>query len=148
VSETYWAVTVEPWYSGSVPDGRTYRLYFGASHEGPVEGMFSFFPASTRNRHPRGFARPHIRLPGLITANLTQGKRLNPQRGISDVRAIWEEIAEQVRAAGLALGTRAELPRARPTVQLSKEGVRVEDGCTPRVVAGDEADQQKRRSRC
>ena len=113
ISQTYRAATIEPWYSTELPLERKYRLYFGATRHEPVHGMFSFFPASTLERHPSGFARPRIDLPGLITPHLTQGKRLNPQSRIEDVHALWERVVEQVRAQDLLLGVHAELPPAR-----------------------------------
>jgi hypothetical protein len=109
ISATYRRATIEPWYSGSGPDPNSYRLYFGATPKRPVEGMFSFFPASTADAHPDGFARPEIRL-GVITPNLTQGKRLNPQASLVDVRRLWTSVVEQVMDAGLLLGVRADLP--------------------------------------
>lgn len=112
ISDVYRAVTIDPWYSGSGVDPRSYRLYYGATPETAVEGMFSFFPASTPQRHPQGFARPEISL-NVITPNLTQGKRLNPQRTLADVRALWERVVEQVERAGLLLGVHAEFPPAR-----------------------------------
>jgi hypothetical protein len=110
VSDTYWRATLEPWYSGSVPGGQSFRLYYGATFENPVNGMFSFFPASSSERHPNGFARPEIRLRGYVTPTLTQGKRLN--RGVTsrEVKAGWESVVRQVREQGLALGVHAELP--------------------------------------
>jgi hypothetical protein len=74
--------------------------------------MFSFFPASTLQRHPHGFARPQIRL-NEITPNLTQGKRMNPQSSIADAKALWTDVVVQVESASLLLGVQAELPEAR-----------------------------------
>jgi len=71
--------------------------------------MFSFFPASTPNRHPNGFPRPEIRL-DVITSNLTQGKRLNPEASLSGVHRLWRSVVEQVEEAGLLLGVRADFP--------------------------------------
>lgn len=109
ISDVYRAATIDPWYSGSGVDRNSYRLYYGGTPETAVEDMFSFFPASTPERHPHGFARPEINL-DVITPNLTQGKRLNPQRSMADVSALWELVVEQVEGAGLLLGVRAELP--------------------------------------
>jgi hypothetical protein len=111
ISDVYRAVTIEPWYSGSASDSNSYRLYFGATPDAPVDGMFSFFPASTPRRHSNGFARPEICL-DVITPNLTQGKRLNPQSNLSDVRRLWSAVVEQVEAAELLVGVHADLPSA------------------------------------
>jgi hypothetical protein len=115
VSDTYWAATIEPWYSGAGGDEQSYRLYSGATYESPLNGMFSFFPCTTSASDPNGFARPEIRLPGLVTPTLTQGKRLN--RGVTapEVQASWAEVARQVQAQGLSLGVYAELPTRAPT---------------------------------
>jgi hypothetical protein len=93
-----------------VPDAQSFRLYYGARYESPVGGTFSFSPCSTLGRHPAAFARPEVRLAGLVTPTLTQGKRLN--RGVTspEVRRGWEEVVRQVREQGLQLGVRAELP--------------------------------------
>lgn len=112
VSATYWNATVEPWFSAGGADPNSYRLYFGATPDQPVEGMFSFFPASTPQLHGDGFSRPEIRL-DVITPNLTQGKRLNVQGSVADVRRLWSSVVEQVEEAGLLLGVRADLPPAR-----------------------------------
>jgi hypothetical protein len=110
VSETYWRATIEPWYSGSVHEEQSHRLYFGATREKPVNGMFSFFPCSTPVRDPNGFARPEIRFPGYVTPTLTQGKRLNRGVKSSDTKDGWDEVVHQVHAQGLLLGTYAEVP--------------------------------------
>lgn len=110
-SDVYCAGTIEPWYSGSGPDSNSYRLYFGATPDAPINGMFSFFPASTLGRHPNGYPRPEIRL-DVITPTLTQGKRLNPQATLGDVKELWRDVIEQVEGAGLMLGVHADFPPA------------------------------------
>ena len=110
VSEVYWDATIEPWYLGDVPEKRSHRLYFGATPEDPIEGMFSFFPCSTLARHANGFARPEIRLRSVITSQMTQGRRLNPQARVEDAAALWRQVVDQVRTQGLELGTFAALP--------------------------------------
>ena len=112
ISPVYRHATIEPWFSGAGPDANSYRLYFGATPERPVEDMFSFFPASTPRSHGDGFARPEIRL-DVITPNLTQGKRLNPQGSLAVVRRLWTSVVEQVEDAGLLLGVHVDLPTAR-----------------------------------
>ena len=112
VSDTYWRATIEPWYSGQGGDEQSYRLYSGATYENPLNGMFSFFPCTTLAENRNGFARPEIRLPGLVTPTLTQGKRLNRGITAADVKASWAEVVHQVQAQGLSLGVYAELPTA------------------------------------
>lgn len=112
ISAVYRDATIEPWFSGASADPNSYRLYFGATPARPVEDMFSFFPASTPGSHRDGFARPEIRL-DVITPNLTQGKRLNPQASFADVHRLWTSVVQQVEDAGLLLGVHADLPSAR-----------------------------------
>lgn len=110
VSPVYAAATLDPWYSESVPPDRSFRLYFGATFDKPVEEMFSFAPALPANEAPRGFARPTIDLPEAITPTMAQGKRLNKQSDAKHVRRLWACVVAQVRDQGLALGAHVELP--------------------------------------
>jgi hypothetical protein len=124
VSETYGAVTLSPWYGDTggcrVPESddscnapvpeRSYRLYFGATFENPVDGMFSFVPCVTGDDIDRGFARPSICIPDAITPTMTQNKRLNPRQSIEEITPLWDEVVRQVTEQGLALGIQAELP--------------------------------------
>jgi hypothetical protein len=92
VSEVYFDVGIAPWYPESVSSSKSnptcksslnntsYRLYFGANFNSQVHGMFSFFPCLPYKKNTRGFPRPIIEIPNIITNNLRQGKRLNPQQ--------------------------------------------------------------------
>jgi hypothetical protein len=125
VSETYVAVTLGPWYgdddgcavheteSGCVTreTERSYRLYLGATLENPVDGMFSFIPCVDADRIARGFARPAINIPGVITPSMTQNKRLNPRHNVAEIYPLWAEVVKQVIDQELALGVQVELPR-------------------------------------
>jgi hypothetical protein len=111
VSDTYRKVTMEPWYSSPLPAGQSHRLYFGATRDTPVGEMFSFFPCRLSEEGDTGFARPTIRLPGLITPHLTQGKKITRDLGIAEVANLWRGVADQVEDQGLALGVHAETPR-------------------------------------
>lgn len=122
VPETYKDVTVSPWYQEPFSDSKacaraytseTWRLYFGATHERPLEGMFSYFPCLPYGQARKGFARPRIRLDGIITDNLTQGKKLNPQASLHTVKRLWDEVTAQVKEQALALGMYAEMPPRR-----------------------------------
>ena len=125
VSDTYAAVTLAPWYgetNGCRPPvsehgcnapepERSYRLYLGATFANPVAGMFSYFPCVTGDGIGRGFARPAICLPEVITPTMTQNKRLNPRQCVDEIIPLWDEVVRQVTARGLALGIQAELPK-------------------------------------
>ena len=91
---------------------QTFRLYIGATVEKPYQGMFSFFPClPAESGAEQGFARPVLRRAGILTDNLTQGQRLNPQPDVASVRALWTDVARQVLDQGLLLGVHADLPK-------------------------------------
>jgi hypothetical protein len=116
VPDEYWDVTLDPWYSGSIPEGRTFRLYFGATPDGPLGEMFSFFPAlpAATGKFPQ-FARPEIRLPGFIAPHLTQGKKIARDLSQAEIAELWDDVARQVVDAGLVLAVRADLPETEET---------------------------------
>lgn len=94
---------------------RTFRLYFGATKEHPVNGMYSYFPCRPyKENEAAGFPRPTIRRAGVITDNLTQGQRFNPQSDPAVVKAIWDDVTAQVLGQGLSLGVSAEMPSLSP----------------------------------
>jgi hypothetical protein len=117
VSDTYRTVTVEPWYRGTLPPGQSHRLYFGATREEPVGGIFSFFPCRRLGEGEEAFSRPAIRLPGYITSHLTQGKKITRDLSVSEVAELWREVIAQVEGQGCVLGVRADLPRERPAAR-------------------------------
>jgi hypothetical protein len=121
VSSTYRKVTLEPWYGGSPPEGQSHRLYFGATPADRVGGMFSFFPCKAYEANGRGFARPEVHIPGLITPHLTQGKKIARDLSLTELGDLWEQVVRQVEEQGLSLGTYAELPSQH------EEGGGVED---------------------
>ncbi|MHB8376530.1 MAG: hypothetical protein ACYDEB_06190 [Dehalococcoidia bacterium] len=112
----YADVTLAPLYGSSEPEakdcnakpGRSHRLYWGATYDDPVDGMYSFFPCTSYEEHTRGFARPPLELPGIITNGMKQGFKLN--RG-EDCETLWHRVTRQVTDHGLALGVWAEMPR-------------------------------------
>ena len=118
VPPEYFHATLEPIaYEMQVRDlspSQTFRLYFGATPEKPVEGMFSFFPClPAKEGEANGFARPVLRRAGIITDNLTQGQRMNPQPDVAAVRELWTEVARQVLDQKLRLGVHADLPKLK-----------------------------------
>lgn len=115
VPPEYFHVTLEPIaYEMTVRNlspSQAFRLYIGATFDRPYEGLFSFFPCRPwREGEARGFARPSVRRPGIITDNLTQGQRLNPMPDTAAVRELWADVVRQVLEQGLYLGVFADLP--------------------------------------
>jgi len=85
-------------------------LYFGASHEKPVNGMFSFFPCLPSGQDVRGFARPVIEMKDLITNNLCMGRKATMQPDIGAMEKQWQCVVAQVEAANLRLGVWTQMP--------------------------------------
>lgn len=92
----------------------SFRLYFGATPEDPVEGMYSYFPA-TPAQGDAGFPRPLIELPReyLNPGSWQSPKGVNSERTNEELHGLWSSLATQVRGVGLALGTHAALPERR-----------------------------------
>ncbi len=117
VPEAYCDVTLAAWPGVGEGDcsafDRSYRLYFGATYENPVAGMFSFFPCQPSSLQSRGFERPTIVLPGVVNGTCKQKYRRNPQERLSDNAELWREVVKQVEVQGGWLGVHAEMPEKR-----------------------------------
>jgi hypothetical protein len=92
----------------------SYRLYFGATYNKPVNGMFSFFPCLTYQQNmTSGFPRPVIQIEDVIKQNSTQGFKYNHPnypKNIQTNQKLWEEVRKQVENANLKLGISTDLP--------------------------------------
>ena len=90
-------------------------LYRGATVDAPIEGMFSFAPARRADDAHQRFARPAVRVAGLINpANKqsTWGSK-RPLEG-EQVREAWQALVRQVLARDLVLGVSFEIPTHLP----------------------------------
>ena len=135
LSTTYFDVTFRAWYGKFGPNACAqdcWRLYFGATIERPVDGMFSFFPCMPADASPRGFARPAIEIPEVITNALRQGQRLNAGLDRNEVRKYWNQVRQKVEE-GQWLGVHA-LSRKRDRASLELKG-RLYDGSIPAAAA-------------
>ncbi len=121
IPHDYMVVTLNPLFlsgrgrRGPCPprSGRSYRLYFGATHAAPVNGIFSFFPCIPSECAPEGFARPIINDRRFITSNLPRGKRLNCQADRTKIRDFWDSVVDQVLRRHMYLGIQAQMPERR-----------------------------------
>jgi len=122
ITETYEEVTIAPSYQKSVirtkhgfksvQNQQSFRLYFGATYNNSFDGVFSFFPCLPFNKAEKGFARPIIKLEGVITDDLPQGNKLNRQNSTENIiRKLWTEVVKQVLDQRLYLGIFTELPK-------------------------------------
>jgi hypothetical protein len=111
VSGTYADVTLRPTYQTAWP--HDLRLYRGATHAGPVAGIFSFVPCLPVLEGRAGFERPRVRLEGLITPGLMMGAKATRNLSLERVTELWHDVVKQVLDSGLALGVRFDLPPQR-----------------------------------
>lgn len=95
VPDEYYALSLHPQTLGNATCD-SFRLYFGATLESPTGGMFSFTPCRPFKGPSTGFARPPIKLPGVITQNLMQGKKLTVMGDLREVKGVWEEVVRQL----------------------------------------------------
>lgn len=85
-----------------------YRLYWGATFEAPVDGMFSFVPCQAAQASPAGFARPALAVP-YVNPRRTRGfHSYEVER--SAVLATWREVRRQVIEQDCQLGVRIDVP--------------------------------------
>ena len=121
-SQAYKEVTISSWYQEPLAEGKTcapagpqetWRLYFGAAYDKPLQGMYSFFPCQPYEAKSKGFVRPKVRLPSVITDTLNQGKKLTAQQSLDEMKLLWNKVIEQVKRQRLALGVYAEMPERR-----------------------------------
>lgn len=112
VSQEFIDVTAEPIVQNESPD-LALRLYLGATPSEPVDGMFSFFPAA-QSSSDAGFKRPSITLPSrYFKRTKCQSFKQTCDVSPDELFELWTSLVQQVRDAGLVLGTHAELPEQR-----------------------------------
>jgi hypothetical protein len=102
----YFHVTLVPWYSDPVSPC---RLYQGVTATKPMNGTFSFFPAVPTSSGARGFARPAIVLPGLVSSSQSQGRKFTALAS-EELADSWRAVVRQVEDEGLWLGISASFP--------------------------------------
>ncbi len=96
---------------GAVDADTEFTLYRGATFDDRVGGMFSFVPARPAGDSDLWFARPPIRIDGLINPASGQapsgaGRPLD----IDTVHDAWRSLAAKVAEAGLVLGVSLKIP--------------------------------------
>jgi hypothetical protein len=114
VDEAFRTCTGDPIAAGCTGTDAELTLYRGATADDPVEGMFSFVPAMRADAQDARFARPPLRIPGLINPANRQStwgaKRPLPPRTVQEA---WCAVRHQVLAAGLLLAVRLPTPPKR-----------------------------------
>lgn len=112
ISDVYADVTMRATYAWEA-DQPALRHYVGATPQSRVGGMFSFVPALPASFGGNGFARPSVRLDGVIKPSLPMGAKRTRDLTMERVRELWEEVVARVRSADLVLGTHFDLPPKR-----------------------------------
>ena len=111
VEEQYRDASLAPLFddSGCADDDRSLQLYEGATFQNRVGEMFSFFPCKPV-AESEGFARPRIKLPGIVNPKLGMGLKIGKPVSLETAKGKWQAVAEQVLKAGLRLGVRVDMP--------------------------------------
>lgn len=120
IPREYLEVTVLPWY-GNVAKAKgcakpqKCRLYFGATLENRVHGMFSFFPCQPDKADSRGFVRPQLdprkKLKRVLNPRKCTGVKYSSVRGLTEMKSVWDDVVKQVKDNHLELGVYAEMPK-------------------------------------
>jgi hypothetical protein len=95
------------------PNTDSYRLYFGATYDEPVGGMYSFTPCRVADDGDMAFERPNIVMSEAITQSLTQGKKCTVINELGKMKKAWDEVVRQVEQGGCRLAHRIELKPIR-----------------------------------
>jgi hypothetical protein len=88
-----------------------FTLYRGATYEAPINGTYSFVPCRVGDKEAR-FQRPSISLPACyVNTKSRQAPKGATRRPLAEVHDLWENVREQVLAAGCLLGVHFSTPR-------------------------------------
>lgn len=79
-----------------------YVLYFGASHQNPVNRTFSYVPCVEANAYPDGFARP--KAPPAYQSAQNQSVQY-----LGNSQQVWREVTQGILEQGLLLGVSTEV---------------------------------------
>jgi hypothetical protein len=110
VPQAYWTITLDRWYAGP-PDGRSFRLYRGASPANAVNGMFSFFPCRRADGEAtNGFRRPDLSGLSCVNPRLRQGWRATKLGDVAETADVWRSVRQAVLDQGCELGVHATIP--------------------------------------
>jgi hypothetical protein len=114
VSDTYVDVTLRHILSCMPPSpskcntNQNFRLYVGATFDNPINEMFSFFSCLPySDQINKGFSRPIIEIPNVISDLKNQGYKLTRNRNLQQ---LWQQTKNQVEQVGLEIGIHSKLP--------------------------------------
>jgi len=116
------SVVLDVLYRGEWIDHRN-TLFYGATRDDRVGGMFSFVPCLPAEEAAVGFARPKIALPGVINERSRQSEKRTPVESLATVQEAWDSVVTQVLSQGLVLGVYADTPTFVETKAAAAEAV-------------------------
>jgi hypothetical protein len=100
VPETYREIVYKMAFPEPTEVSLKLRLYFGATYESPLNGMYSFVPAKPYKLGEEGFPRICIKDKPYITNNLSQGYKTTEVQSLDESYAVWAEVQELSRGSG------------------------------------------------
>jgi hypothetical protein len=103
--------TVESLLTDEKYAGNPFTLYWGATYEASINGMYSFVPCRRADAQKPRFPRPLISLPGQYLNPRAQApKGAGQPRSLEEVRQQWENVRKQIQAADCLLGVHFSTP--------------------------------------
>jgi hypothetical protein len=107
--------TVEPLSTGGGMNA-CYTLYSGATHEAPINGMYSFVPCRRADSSEFRFARPTLSLPAeaVNPRSWQSPKGAGKPRSVHEILDLWSIVRDQVLAASCLLGVHFSIPPEDP----------------------------------
>lgn len=97
--------------------GNKLRLYYGATPELTVNGMYSFVPCKPYSGNECGFSRPILTrddmkniLEGSVTDTLTQGHKSTTLESLEQGYVVWDGIRTIFRRQGFLEGVAFQMP--------------------------------------
>jgi hypothetical protein len=105
--------TIQSLLTDTECSGEAFTLYRGATHDVPVNGMYSFVPCRREDCGQPRFCRPTISLPVcyLNPASTQSPSGAKVPRSVAEICDLWEKIRQQVLDWNCELGISFSTPR-------------------------------------
>ena len=100
VPKTYREIVYKMGFPEPTQQSLKLRLYFGATLQNPIHGMYSFVPAKPFSGERIGFPRIRIKDKPYITKNLSQGYKMTGINSLTEGNEIWKELRQLSRDSG------------------------------------------------
>lgn len=148
ISEEYCNISFVSAFSKFLKKQTTYqsnqgfKLYFGATYDNPINGMFSFAPVKLHeNIVSQGFERPVITIKNHISDGLNTNFFATAENNSALTKLLWDETVKQVLTDGqdLLLGTKFAMPenKTKLNYQIPENIIFGENNCIPELDEND-----------